>query len=188
MVKKHTTVESLSNSLKPEIDRLNADILSKERSRLQSQASRLLRDVASMWAGYESSYQPNYYVDGTGRRTGQTAQGFGLSPVRLETEGMGVRLEVDLVLDDSHMWHNSQLGDYFNQGHSFMLISEGWEWQGGIGDYRGGDVYRFTHFDGVGIVDSLIDRYNTKDYDFTFYYEGEEYGGKRDRSNHSFSR
>lgn len=185
MAKKHNDLNSLAKSLEPEINRLNSQILAKEKSALESQATRLLGDVNSMWQGYEKSYQPTTY-----RRSGAVSNGFGLSSTRTVSEGIGVKLEVDLVLDDGYMWHGSLFGG--KRGHAFMLISEGWEWQGGLGGYKGAGnslgVEHFTYFDGIGIVDTLIKTYNTKDYDFTFYYEGEEYNGKQDRGNRSFTK
>lgn len=181
MANKHKNASSLSKSLKPEIDRLNDQLLVQERSALKSQASNLLRDINSLWQGYERSYTPTTY-----RRSGAVSNGFNLSNIRTVQEGNGVRLEVDLILEDNYMWHSSLFGK--ERGHAFMLISEGWEWRGGLSDYRGGEVERFTYFDGIGIVDTLIGKYNNSNYDFDFYYEGQEYGGKKDRGNHSFTR
>jgi len=181
MAQVHKNANSLSKSLKSEIARLNDQLLVKERSSLESQASRLLGDINALWQGYERSYKPTTY-----RRSGAVSNGFSLSSPRTVSEGIGFRVEMDLILDDGYMWHSSLFGG--QRGHAFMLISEGWAWRGGLSDYRGGDVYRFTYFDGIGIVDTLVNKYNTSQYDFKFYYEGQEYGGKKDRNNHSFTR
>ena len=183
MAKMYTDLNSLAESLKPEINRQNQQIIGSTMSELESQASRLLSDINSLWGGYLSSYQPKQYI-----RTGATSQGFSLSNPRIVDDMGETKIEIDLVLDDGSMFHDSVMGSHYSQGHSFMLISEGWRWNGGLDGYKGGEVYRFTHFDGVGIVDTLINRYNTNKYDFKFYYEGEEYGGRRDRGSHSFTR
>ena len=93
-----------------------------------------------------------------------------------------VTMEIDLILDDGSMWHDSILGRGQPQGHSFMLISEGWT-APALESYRGDtSTYRFTRFDGVGIVSSLINSYNTSEYEFKFYFEGEEYSSSDKRS------
>lgn len=182
MAKVYKDLESLSKSLKPEIKRLNDQIIKVEMSKIESQALRLLRDINSMWDKYEDSYHPSTY-----KRTGKTKKGFSISRPVLEYENGKPVVKVDLILDDGSMWHKSVLGKGQPQGHSFMLISEGWN-APALETYRGDSIYRFTHFDGVGIIDSLISKYDTKDYEFRFYYEGEEYGGKRDSDSVSFTR
>ena len=182
MTKVYKDLDSLSKSLKPEIKRLNDTIVSNEMSDIESQASRLLRDINSMWAGYENSYTPTMY-----ERTGATKSGFSIGRPRIENEGGKPVVKIDLILDDGSMWHDSVFGKGYSKGHSFMLISEGWR-APALEKYKGGPIYRFTYFDGVGIVDSLINEYNTNKYEFEFYYDGEEYGGKRDRSSTSFTR
>ena len=168
MAKVYKDLESLSKSLKPEIKRLNDQIVRVEMSKIESQASRLLRDINSMWAGYESSYSPVMY-----NRSGATKSGFKLSPPRITSGLDGTRVEVDLILDDDYMWHSSLFGYEKNRGHSFMLISEGWH-ASGLESYLGKSVYRLTEFEGVGIIDSLTSQYNDRNYEFKFYHEGQE--------------
>lgn len=183
MQKMYTDLNSLSQSLKPEIKRYNDQIIGNAISDIESQASRLLSDINSLWGGYMASYSPSMY-----NRSGAVSKGFALSAPRVVSDMGDTKVEMDLILNDSYMIHSSLFGFQNNRGNAFMLISEGWRWSGGLDGYRGGDVYRFTHFDGVGIVDTLINRYNTSKYEFKFYYEGEEYGGKRDRGNFSFTK
>lgn len=180
MAKVHSSLRSLSDSLKPEIKQYNDQLTAEHVSDLESQASSLLADINGLWSGYEASYQPAVY-----RRSGAVRNGFYLSEPRVTGHGPTTKIEIDLVLDDGLMWHSSLFGG--NRGHAFMLISEGWN-APALKAYRGGeDTYRLTTFDGIGIVDTLINKYNTSNHDFQFFYEGNEYNGKRDRGNHSFT-
>lgn len=183
MTKVYKDLNALSESLKPEIEQYNNRLLEGYKSDLHSQASVLLRDVQNLWSGYMQSYNPVIY-----NRTYAVSNGFKLSEPRVVYEMGEPKVEIDLILDDGYMWHSSLWNG--KDGHAFMLISEGWRWQtpAELTGYRGGDIYRFTHFDGVGIIDSLLSEYNKGNYEFTFYYEGEEYGGRSDRANHSFTR
>lgn len=161
-------MRSLSDSLKPEIKRYNDQQVGLAMSDLKSQASMLLGDINALWRGYENSYTPSVYV-----RTGKTRMGFSLSEPRITGTGPSTRIEIDLILDDDMMWHDSIFGG--SKGHSFMLISEGWD-APALRAYRGGnDTYRLTTFDGVGIIDSLVNMYNNDKVQFKFYYEGKEY-------------
>ena len=169
MAEVYKDLQSLSVALKPEISAWNSLIVAEEVSDIQSQASKLLADVQSLWNGYESSYTPSVYV-----RTGRTKAGFKLSEPRVVGTGAETRVEIDLILDDDYMWHDSRFGG--SQGHSFMLISEGWD-APALRAYRGGqDTYRLTTFRGVGIISSLLQLYNTSDMEFKFYHEGQEIG------------
>lgn len=181
MAEVYDDLQSLSDSLKPEIDRFNQQIIAGEMSKIQSQASKLLNTVNQLWRGYENSYQPSVYI-----RTGATKAGFSLSEPRIVEKNGETAIEVDLILDDGNMWHDSLWGG--RSGHSFMLISEGWD-APALRAYRGGmDTYRLTTFNGVGIIDTLITSFNTSDLEFKFYYEGQEYGGSRDKFSRSFTR
>lgn len=184
MTKAYNDMASLAKSYEPDVEKMNNQILAGVASDLERQAHMLLRDINSLWQGYEDSYRnPAVYV-----RTGRTKTGFSISNSRykMNTDGT-VTMEIDLVLSDGSMWHNSILGENQPQGHSFMLISEGWI-ASDLESYLGRSVDRFTRYDGYGIVDTLIRAYNTSEYEFKFYYEGEEYGGKGDRGNFSFTR
>lgn len=167
MAKVYTDIRSLSESLKPEIRRLNDIAISDAMSDIESQASKLLNDVNSLWAGYERSYSPSMYV-----RTGATRGGFSLSDSRIVQDGLDTKVEIDLILDDDAMYHDSIFGSHYTQGHSFMLISEGWR-SARLEAYRG-PIYRLTYYEGYGIIDTLVGRHNTSNYDFKFYHEGRE--------------
>lgn len=168
MNKVHSDLRSLSDSLKPEIKRYNDQQVGLAVSDLKSQASMLLGDINALWRGYENSYTPTVY-----RRTGKTRAGFSLSEPRVTGSGPTTKIEIDLILDDEMMWHNSLFGG--NKGHSFMLISEGWD-APALRAYRGGnDTYRLTTFDGIGIIDSLVNMYNDENFEFNFYYQGKKY-------------
>ena len=165
--KVHASIESLSNSLKPEIKRYNDQITQGHVSDIKSQASMLLGDVNALWKGYENSYTPTMY-----RRSGATRAGFSLSEPRVVGEGQSTRVEIDLILDEGLMWHSSLWGG--ERAHSFMSISEGWH-APALETYLGKEVYRFTKFDGAGIINSLVNSYNNDKVQFKFYYEGQEY-------------
>lgn len=168
MTKVHSDLRSLSDSLKPEIKRYNDQQVGLTVSDLKSQASMLLGDINALWLGYERSYTPTVY-----RRTGKTKAGFSLSEPRITGSGPTTKIEIDLILDDDMMWHDSLFEG--RKGHSFMLISEGWD-APGLRAYRGGnDTYRLTTFDGIGIIDSLINTYNNENFEFNFYYQGKKY-------------
>lgn len=184
MAKVHNNLQSLSKAVESEVNVLNNKIIADEMRRLEARASRLLHDINTMWLGYESSYKPSQYI-----RTGKTKSGFSLSRPIIEKDPItgGTYLTVYLILDDSAMWHNSIFGSNGTKGHSFMLISEGWRWnQASINSY--GNRYRLSEFEGVGIVDALLSSYSTSEFDFKFYFEGQEYGGKKDRARFSFTR
>lgn len=167
MSKVYVDLRSLSDSLKPEIKRYNDQQVGLVMSDIESQASMLLGDINALWKGYENSYAPTVY-----RRSGATKAGFKLSRPRVTGSGPTTRVEIDLILDDGYMWHSSLWGG--ERAHSFMSISEGWHAKG-LEDYLGRSVYRFTEFDGIGIIDSLVNMYNNDKVQFKFYFEGEEY-------------
>ena len=169
MAKAYKDMASLAKAYEPDVEKMNNQILVKEASELERQAHRLLADINMLWQRYEDSYQPAVYD-----RTGQTALGFSLSSVDIKKKTSGhVEIGIDLILEEDKMWHDSIFGDSYAQGHSFMSISEGWH-APALETYRG-RIDRFTHFDGVGIIDALVRQYNTADYEFKFYFEGEEY-------------
>ena len=184
MTRAYNDMASLAKSYEPDVEKMNNQILAGVASDLERQARLLLADINSLWQGYENSYKnPAVYI-----RTGRTKTGFSISNSRYKMNADGtVTMEIDLVLDDGSMWHNSILGKNQPQGHSFMLISEGWI-ASDLESYLGRSIDRFTRYDGYGIVDTLIRAYNTSEYEFKFYYEGEEYGGRGDRGNFSFTR
>ena len=178
MAKAYDDMASLAKSYEPDVEKMNNQILAGVASDLERQARMLLGDINALWMGYENSYAPTVY-----RRTGRTREGFSISnsEYRMNPDGT-VTMEIDLILDDGSMWHDSILGRGQPQGHSFMLISEGWR-APALESYRGdASTYRFTRFDGVGIVSSLINSYNTSEYEFKFYFEGEEYSSSDKRS------
>lgn len=176
--KAHKDMNSLAKSYEPDVKTMNQQILAEELSDIKRQAQSILTSINALWQGYEVSYAPQVYP-----ATGKTSRGFDISDGTAELNPDGsVTIEIDLILKDENMWHDSLFGG--KQGHSFMLISEGWKWQNNYDGSR----YRFSEFDGVGIVDTLIREQNNSKYEFIFYFEGEEYGGKRDRGSFSFTR
>ena len=189
MAKRHKDMASLAKSYEPDVERMNNQILAGVASDLERQARMLLGDINALWMGYENSYQQQMYSkNNQNQRTGRTREGFDISGVEYQKHTDGtITMHIDLILDDGSMWHPSEFGDNQPEGHSFMLISEGWR-APKLESYMGRSIYRLTEFDGAGIVDALVRSYNTSDYEFKFYFEGEEYGGKRDRNGVSFTR
>lgn len=188
MAKAYDDMASLAKSYEPDVEKMNNQILAGVASDLERQARMLLGDINALWMGYERSYnQVLYSKNNNNQRTGSTRQGFDISSVdyRMNPDGT-VTMEIDLILDDGSMWHPSEFGSKYPDGHSFMLISEGWK-APKLESYLGRSVYRLTEFDGVGIISSLINSYNTSEYEFKFYFEGEEYG-RGDKGSVSFTR
>ena len=107
MTRAYNDMASLAKSYEPDVEKMNNQILAGVASDLERQARLLLADINSLWQGYESSYQnPAVYI-----RTGRTKTGFSISnsQYRMNADGT-VTMEIDLVLDDGAMWHNSELG------------------------------------------------------------------------------
>lgn len=169
MAKAYKDMASLAKSYEPDVDRMNRQILVGVASDLERQAHMLLDDINSLWQGYERSYTPTVY-----ERTYATREGFSLSDLRMNMNpDKTVTVEIDLVLDEGKMWHDSIFGEGYAQGHSFMSISEGWH--APRLEARRGRIERFTYFEGVGIIDAIVRSYNTADYEFEFFFEGEKY-------------
>ena len=190
MTKAYEDMASLAKSYEPDVEKMNNQILAGVASDLERQARMLLGDINALWMGYERSYnQEMYSKHNNNQRTGKTKGGFSISSAdyRMNPDGT-VTMEIDLILDDGAMWHQSEFRDSgsYPEGHSFMLISEGWK-APKLETYMGKSIYRLTEFDGVGIISSLIRSYNTSEYEFKFYFEGEEYSSG-DKGSVSFTR
>src|SRR5699024_11310115 len=102
---------------------MNNQILAGVASDLERQAHMLLRDINSLWQGYESSYQnPVVYV-----RTGRTKTGFSISNSEYRKNADGtVTMEIGLVLDHGSMWHDTVLGGKQPQENSYQHITQEW--------------------------------------------------------------
>ena len=167
MSKVYTSLKSLSSDLKSEVKHYNDQTINTEATDIQAQGRMLLGDLNALWSGYEASYTPSVY-----RRSGATKAGFKLSEPRVTGVGVNTKVEIDLIMDAAYIWHDSLFGG--NRAHSFMSISEGWH-APGLEAYMGREIYRLTKFDGIGIIQSLINSYNNDKVQFKFYHEGNEY-------------
>lgn len=111
----------------------------KEATKALKEEGRKLKYIAiSIWRQYLSSYKPNTYV-----RTRTSQQSIKLGAVKeLSPNTLGI----ELTWDDDLVYHNSLFGG--KQGHSVMLISEGWKSSKG----KSKDVYRFGYFEGIDYI------------------------------------
>lgn len=125
--------------------------------KLLEQEGRRLKYIAMrVWRQYLDSYQPKKYV-----RTGKTLRGIKLGKVeRLDANHFGIRLEFENDL----MYHDSVINKYEQpQGHSLMLISDGWNRQKKrtkLVERIGRQVYMFTYFEGADIIGKIEREYN----------------------------
>jgi hypothetical protein len=86
---------------------------------LQAEGKRLLDLARSIWQQYISSYQPVQYV-----RSTDSYKSMKLGEVyKLDDDTLGIKLE---WIDDL-AYHDSVVTKGKPQGHSIMLISEGWK-------------------------------------------------------------
>lgn len=105
------------------------------------QESKRLRSIAlRLWDEYIQDYEPAQYV-----RTKKSRRGIKLGRLkRLDAYTFGI----ELIFQDDLMYHDSVMGSKHLQGHSIMLISEGWKVKKG----KHKDVYRFGYFEGIDYI------------------------------------
>lgn len=119
---------------------------------LQKEGRRLQYIALKVWRKYLSSYKPKEYI-----RTRNTQRGIKLGRVqRVNAFEYGIRLtfENDLMYHDSIFNEGSSK---YPQGHSLMLISDGWHSE--KLERRIGKVERLTYFEGIDYIGQVKKSY-----------------------------
>ena len=115
---------------------------------LESEGRRLLFIAIKIWRQYLASYKPKEYV-----RTRKSQKSIKLGKVkRLEDDTLGI----ELTWEDDLAYHDSVITDGKPQGHSIMLISEGWKVRKG----KHTDVYRFGYYEGFDYLSKVEEAFN----------------------------
>lgn len=134
-----------------------------EAIRVLSLEGRKLKYIAiKIWRLYLSSYSPNTYaVHKTGvlgKRTGKSLQSIKLGKVKkIGVDDWGIELTYlnDLAYHDSVI--NRKDGRKHAQGHSIMLISQGWKAKKG----KNKNVERFGYYEGFDYLGQVQREYET---------------------------
>lgn len=112
------------------------------RRTLEIEGRRLKYIAVKVWRQYLGSYKPKEYT-----RTRDTQRGIKLGRVRrISPFEYGISLEFENDL----MYHESIFGSNNKEGHSLMLISEGWHSK--KLEAKRGRVYRLTYFEGIDYI------------------------------------
>jgi len=116
---------------------------------LEKEGRRLKYIALKIWRKYLSEYQPKKYVR---TRRSQKAIKLGMvKPLGNDTFG------IELTFDNDLTYHNSVVDkNKYPQGHSIMLISEGWKVKRG----KHKDTYRFGYFEGIDYIGRVVREFN----------------------------
>jgi hypothetical protein len=115
---------------------------------LEEEGRRLLDIAKTIWRQYLASYQPKQYV-----RSGNSEKALKLGGVKkLDDDTLGI----ELTWEDDLAYHNSVITKGTPQGHSIMLISEGWKVRKG----KHKDVYRFGYYEGFNYLARVEEAFN----------------------------
>lgn len=126
------------------------------RKLLEAEGRRLKYIALKLWRKYLASYQPKQYA-----RTRKSQRGIKLGRVKWVD---GNHLGIELTFENDLMYHDSVVKGSKKKGHSVMLISEGWNQskrQTKLSRMLGGQVYRFTYFEGTNYLAEVEKAYNT---------------------------
>lgn len=117
---------------------------------LNQEGRRLKHIAVKLWRKHLSTYQPKAYV-----RTRNTQRGIKLGRVkRISPTEYGI----ELTFENDLMYHDSIFGSGQPQGHSLMLISDGWHSK--KLESKIGRVYMLTYFEGTGYLSEVYRQYN----------------------------
>jgi hypothetical protein len=120
---------------------------------LQSEGKRLLDIAVKIWRQYLASYQPKEYV-----RKGNSEKSIKLGKVKaLDDDTLGI----ELTWEDDLAYHDSVVTRGKPQGHSIMLISEGWRVKKGSRQ----DVYMFGYYEGFDYLSKIEEAFNNGKHD-----------------------
>lgn len=137
------------NNIKDVINDLQGYSEQQARTLLEEEGRKLKYIAIKLWRQYLSSYKPKQYV-----RTRKSQRAIKLGRVeRLADGSLGIRLEWENDL----VYHDSVISKKEKQGHSVMLISEGWhsvKLEQKIGKRK-----NFTYFEGTGYISKVYEEY-----------------------------
>lgn len=126
---------------------------------LESEGRRLKGIVAKVWAKYLNSYDPVLY-----KRTTKTRLGMKLGKVKLENpagiDGIAT-YQLAITFENDLMYHKSYLGSGQRQGHSLMLISQGWHSKKLEERYKGKRIERFTYYEGFDFFAQVMKEFES---------------------------
>lgn len=121
---------------------------SEARRALESEGKRLLDIARNIWRQYLASYSPKMYV-----RHGNSEKALKLGSVKkLDDDTLGI----ELTWENDLAYHNSVITKGKPQGHSIMLISEGWKVKKG----KHKNVYRFGYYEGFDYLTKIEQAFN----------------------------
>lgn len=123
---------------------------------LIKEGKRLERIARSIWSEYIESFEPKQYV-----RTGNSEKAIRLGRVKKISDD---EFGIELTFDDDLAYHPSVVMNKSRtnrEGHSFMLISEGWH-ASKLEDKIGRRVERFTYFEGINYIGRVKEAFNSK--------------------------
>jgi hypothetical protein len=116
-----------------------------------TEEGRKLKYIAlKLWRKYLSEYKPKRYV-----RTRDSQNAIKLGKVKKHGEDS---FSLELTFDDDLSYHDSVVKGNQPQGHSFMLISEGWKNRKG----KNKNIHRFGYFEGINYIERVREAFNDK--------------------------
>lgn len=128
---------------------------------LQAEGRRLKYIALKLWRKYLSEYQPKKYAKHltgeAGKRTRDTQRGIKLGKVKKID---GDTLGIELTFENDLMYHESVFGSSKPQGHSIMLISEGWHSKK-LERKLKRRIERFTYFEGIDYLARLKEEFES---------------------------
>lgn len=142
---------------------------------LKSEGKRLLDIAIKIWRQYLASYKPKKYV-----RKGNSEKSIKLGKVKkLDDDTLGI----ELTFEDDLTYHDSVIDkEKYPQGHSIMLISEGWKVKKG----KHKNVYRFGYYEGydyIGKVQRAFEQSKHKGITLEVQWAGEKFTRKKKQPN-----
>lgn len=147
---------------------------------LKEEGQRLIRIARRVWNSYLRSYDPSKYV-----RTHDSEMSMILSNVvKIDKDTLGLRLNFldDLAYHDSVL--NGKNKGKYPQGHSIMLISEGWHSKK-LED-KIGERYMFTYYEGFDYLEKVREEFEKGKHmgiSFEIYWNGKPFGKKPKQEN-----
>lgn len=128
----------------------------KEARVVLHQEGKKLKSIADkIWRMYLQSYTPKAYALGQSRTGRASERSIKLGSVkRISPYEFGI----EVTFDNDLTYHDSVIGSDEKQGHSIMLISEGWQVKSG----KHKDVYRFGYYEGFDYIGKVKREYERK--------------------------
>lgn len=117
------------------------------------EGKKLEKIAKNVWQDYLNSYQPQQYI-----RTGKTLAGIKLIPDVVIASVNPFRYGIRVTFENDLMYHDSVISENQPQGHSLMLISNGWHAKK-LEERFGKAIYRFTYYEGFDYIDKVIKEY-----------------------------